>query len=177
MKLGQAIGPASRELIILKQRVANAVEMRKKTACIVLGLKAEDQVKIRLADECGLVTMKGPEGQVDILALKVEKNSIRFPLKTIGVEVLNFPMSRHAFQVKASKLEQENGPFYVVVVETDLGKYSYLVYTYSEMRQQVQDKKLWPDGYYYFSVPRKALKDDKKYVNCLEKWEKISDFD
>jgi len=164
-----------RDLPKLKYRVAKAVKEYKETPSICKGPKAEHQVILKLLEKCNALVIKGPEIHVDILALKVEGDHIKFPLKIVGVEAENFPLSSHAIKVSVSKLRGNEGPFFVIVVETSPWKYSYLVYTYPEMKQYVRDVKERSGGSYQFSVPRKTLKEDEKYKRYLEKWEKITD--
>lgn len=163
-----------RELIRLERRVASVIRKQREMPRISKGLMAELQVRLKLLEECGFFGLKGPEGCVDIIAVKVEDNRIKFPLEAIGVEVLNFPLTRNTVQISNSKIRRKSGPFYVIFVETDPLEYSYLIYTHSEMRLKALGKGLYKEGKSReFSVPRKSIKEDKEYAEYLENWEKI----
>jgi len=162
-----------REFLRLEQRIAKAVKERRANPSICKGPQAEHQVRAKLERECGVLTVKGPENSVDILALKVKKDGVEFPLRAVGVEVENFPEASHSIKITKSKLMGKSGPFFVIFVETNTAEYSYLVYTYHEMEQFLQDIEL-RDGSYQFSVPRKSLKKDERYKRYYEKWEKIT---
>lgn len=163
-----------REFLRLNRRIAQAVKERKKTPAICKGPKAENLVRAKLEENCRLLTVEGPENHIDIIGLKVEGNHLKYPLEIVGVEVENFPLTSHSVKITAPKLREKNGSFFVIVVETDFGEYSYLVYTYREMKQFLRDKKVY-DGTYQFSVPRTALKEDEEYRSYYEKWEKIAE--
>ena len=158
----------------LKLRIAYAVRKYRETPAICKGPQAEHQVIAKLLEECGLLVIGGPPGHVDILGFKVVGKHMEFPLKAVGVEVENFSLASNSVHITASKLRERSGPFFVIVVETNLGEYSYLVYTYREMKRFVQNVKIY-DGSYQFSVPRKTLKEDKHYKSYYEKWEKITE--
>ena len=181
MKLGKKVEGSEkrsflyqrREFLRLELRIAKAVRERKENPTICKGPQAEHQVRAKLERECGVLTVKGPENFVDILALKVKEDRVEFPLKVVGVEVENFPKASHAVKITNSKLIGKSGPFFVIVVETDTAEYAYLVYTYHEMKQFLQEVKLRGRSY-QFSVPRKTLKEDERYKRYYEKWEKIT---
>lgn len=184
MKLGKKVEDSEEDLPLyqrrdflgLKQRIELAVKEHRETPAICKGPQAEHWVIAKLLEECKLLALEGPPGHVDVIGLKVEGNRPKFPLETVGVEVENFPLSSNSVKITPSKLKEKAGPFFVIVVETHLGKYKCLVYTYYEMKRFLRDWKVKIyDGTYQFSVPRKKLKNDKKYERYYEKWEKITE--
>ena len=164
-----------RDFLALKQRIALAVKERKETPAICQGPKAEHLVRAKLEEECRLLTVEGPENHVDILGLKVEGDHLRYPLEVVGVEVENFPLTSHSVKITISKLRGKDGSFFIIVVETNLGEYSYLVYTYNEMKQFLRTMRTYQGKSYQFSVPRKTLEEDERFKRYYEKWEKITE--
>lgn len=163
----------------LQARMKREIERRKETPKTARGPKSELLVRVKLG-ELGFLTCKGPEGFVDIIALALEGEVIKFPLKTIGVEVNRVGIRRAPIHIADSKIAGKYGPFYVITVEIDFGDYVYLVLTYSEMKQITKKK-----GHFYAEDPRKRkrwfLRIPKnlagtEFEEYTDRWDKIVDY-
>lgn len=171
----------------MRHFLGEATKMRKLPP-ICKGSLAEYLVAIELSAR-GFYVVEGGEGQVDWLAITVEDNvednvedkRLKYPLEVKGVEVIAQLVGRHGTEIRESKIKGEDGPFFIIVVETQTSEskgasyYSCLIFTYPQMKSFLQEKKVkLYNSRYGFSIPREDLQNDPDYEKYYEKWSKIT---